>query len=307
MEIDILKSATSSLNISINRKEKLRAWRSSADEADSAPPGICHSTLWKLNTEGDVRNPDQWLKRDMWVAKNRNFCYYSMKKNKCLVYMNRARLMNATITALVKEDQAARDFAFEVQVSDEKGEFESVYFAAEDEQMQQTWMHTLSSVAHADDWNELQTVVASADFAAELSHFKLAVKNRRKAIDAEVDPFLPTFKALLWKFKQDHEEGDQMKADHWFQREMWISKNGSLCYYSKKQQKKLIYYNHVDLESCTVEELPPGSAAVEYAFEVKLRQVHGCEFEPGIFAAGTPELRRRWMKELQTLSVVYSK
>merc|ERR1712224_437667 len=124
--------------------------------------------------------------------------------------------------ALVKEDQAARDFAFQVQVSDEKGEFESVYFAAEDEEMQQKWMHTLSNVAHAEEWNEPQTVVASANFAAELSHFKLAVRNRRQSIAGQVDPYLPTFKALLWKLKQDHEDGDQKKADHWFQREMWV-------------------------------------------------------------------------------------
>jgi len=221
--------------------------------------------------------------------------------------MSRARLMNANIRALVKEDQAARDFAFQVRVSDEKGEFESVYFAAADEQMQQKWIHALSNVAHAEEWNEPQTVVTSADFAAELSLFKLAVRNRRQTIAGQEDPFLPTFKALLWKFKQDHEEGDHKKASHWYQREMWISHNGSLCYYSQKQKTNLIYYNHVDLEHCTLEELPPHSAARENAFEVNLKQVDGCDFEPGIFAADTPELRRQWIEELQKLSVVYAK
>jgi len=121
-----------------------------------------------------------------------------------------------------------------------------------------------------------------------------------------VDPFLPTFKALLWKLKQDHEDGDEKKADHWFQREMWVSKNGSLCYYSKKQEKNLIYYNHADLEHCTLRELPPSSAALENAFEVKLKQVDGCDFEPGVFAADTPELRQQWMRELKKLSVEYT-
>merc|ERR1719161_1146709 len=214
--------------------------------------------------------------------------------------MNRARLMNATITALAEEDEAARDFAFQVQVSDDKGEFESVYFAAEDEEMQQKWMHTLSSVANVEEWHEPQTVVASPNFVTELRQFKLAVRNRRASIAGQ--PFLPDFKACLWKLRQD---GDQKQALHWLKRDMWVSKNGSLCYYSAKQGKNLIYYNHADLEHCTLRELPPNSAALKNAFEVKLKQVDGCDFEPGVFAADTPELKQQWMKELQKLSIVY--
>merc|ERR1719265_1219038 len=108
--------------------------------------------------------------------------------------MNRARLMNANIRGLVKEDQAARDFAFQVQVSDDKGDFESVYFAAEDEQMQQKWMHTLSDVANAEEWHEPQTVAASPSLVVELRQFKLAVRNRRASMVGQMDPFLPHFK-----------------------------------------------------------------------------------------------------------------
>lgn len=282
------------------KKAKLRGWRSSFDV--SAPPGICHGMIYKLNTDGDVKNIEQWLKRDMWVAKNGNFCYFSMKENKRLVYMNRARLMNANIKALAKEDQAARDFAFQVQVSGDKGEFESVCFAAEDEQMQQKWMQTLSDVASAEEWHEPHTVRANPNFVRDLRQFKLAVRNRRASITGQADPFLPSFKASLWKVRQD---GDQKQADQWLQREMWVSKNGSLCYYSKKQEKNLIYYNHADLEHCTIREIPPNGAALANAFEVILKQVDGCDFEPGVFAADTPELKQQWMKELQKLSVVY--
>lgn len=38
------------------------------------------------------------------------------------------------------------------------------------------------------------------------------------------DQFAPLFKAKLWKVKA---EGDRKKADDWFEREMWIAKNGA--------------------------------------------------------------------------------
>jgi serine/threonine protein kinase len=287
--------ANSTSAVAVKKRARMRAH---AD--DSGPPGICHSTLWKLNTEGDVKNIEQWLKRDMWVAKNGNLCYFSMKENKRLVYMDRSRLMNAKIRALTETDQAARNCAFQIQVSDERGEFESVYFAAEDDECQKKWIDTLINVATTLEWDEPQTVVATTNFVQELRQFKLTVRNRRASMAGQVDPFLPCFKAMLWKLKQD---GDVKQADHWFQREMWVSKNGSLCYYSKKQEKNLIYYNHGDLEACTLRELPAGSCALEHAFEVKLKAVDGCDFEPGVFATDTPELRETWMKELAKLSV----
>ena len=63
--------------------------------------------------------------------------------------------------------------------------------------------------------------------------------NRREtvALDAGGE-FEPLFKANLWKVKT---KGNRMDEQHWLLREMWITKNGNLVYWSKKDDSNVVY------------------------------------------------------------------
>merc|ERR1719254_339203 len=85
--------------------------------------------------------------------------------------------------------------------------------------------------------------------------FRLNIKNRRLKIDhlSSGHMFEPAFKAVLWKVKA---EGDRMKEEDWFEREMWIAKNGSLVYWSKKEDRELVYYTGHDISLATFIRIP---------------------------------------------------
>merc|ERR1719263_1258381 len=84
---------------------------------------------------------------------------------------------------------------------------------------------------------------------AELRKFVVSVKNRRQKVDETLkEQFEPVFREKLWKLKA---EGDKMQEDQWFEREMWIARNGSLVYYSKKEERDLVYYTSADLMRAT--------------------------------------------------------
>eukprot|EP00746_Dinoflagellata_sp_MGD_P153487 gnl/MRDRNA2_/MRDRNA2_84274_c0_seq1.p1 gnl/MRDRNA2_/MRDRNA2_84274_c0~~gnl/MRDRNA2_/MRDRNA2_84274_c0_seq1.p1 ORF type:complete len:681 (-),score=118.19 gnl/MRDRNA2_/MRDRNA2_84274_c0_seq1:503-2314(-) len=283
------------------RRMQIRAWRTHA--VDSAPPGLRCGTLWKLKAEGQVSNEEHWHKRDMWVAQNGNFCYFSPKEQKRLVYMDRQKFASAKVIALTEIDQSARPFAFKVSIAGGSGlkrnQFETVFFAAEDQASQKLWIDILIHVGKMEAEQGSQPIVASPDWLQELSDFKLNCKNRREVITEGRSS--PCFTATLWKLKGD---GDMTIPDHWFKRSMWISKDGALCYWSPKQSQNLIYYDPCDLEKCILRRLPPGKCALPHAFEVVRKAVDGCEFEPGVFAAENEEFREQWIRELKCMPQV---
>merc|ERR1719231_1441464 len=119
----------------------------------------------------------------------------------------------------------------------------------------------------------------------EIRTIQLAIKNRRMAPEEDMkDDFVPVFKASLWKLKQD---GDMKKPEDWFEREMWVSKNGSLVYWSKREEKDLIYYTHSDLVKAEVNTVDDSLLAEtrRNGFEVRLSPQDGFEFIPGYFSA----------------------
>merc|ERR550514_598488 len=145
----------------------------------------------------------------MWVAKNGNLCYYSMKEEKRLIYMDRSKVCRAKISDVPR---SAKKFAFKLEVSEEGGTFETACFAAESAEDEKKWRAAFNNVGHT-DWFHPKTMMMTQGYLQELRDFTLQVKNRRAAFEA-------TFKANLWKLKGD---GNPKDDSHWFLREMWIA------------------------------------------------------------------------------------
>merc|ERR1719476_590080 len=133
--------------------------------------------------------------------------------------------------------------------------------------------------------------------AEDLALFRVGVKNRRQQVtEGSQAEFEPVFKAKLWKVKG---QGDRMKEEDWFLREMWIAKNGCLVYHSVRDERDLVYYTHADLERAKLVSVPNEDSFRPWAFEVQLPPAHGVEFSPGEFAAESEEMRAQWLSQLK--------
>eukprot|EP00747_Dinoflagellata_sp_TGD_P100993 gnl/TRDRNA2_/TRDRNA2_168212_c0_seq4.p1 gnl/TRDRNA2_/TRDRNA2_168212_c0~~gnl/TRDRNA2_/TRDRNA2_168212_c0_seq4.p1 ORF type:complete len:701 (+),score=150.23 gnl/TRDRNA2_/TRDRNA2_168212_c0_seq4:87-2105(+) len=270
------------------------ATRNRADDNSSKAP-LYKGTLWKLNTNGNAKDVTQWLKRDMWITAAGSLCYFSQKDNKRLVLIDGSKLASAKIR---RSDGSAKDFAFEVVYASDHDDHanETVFFAAESQDDYATWTKKLLSHTRLD----MPTIHLGEDMAEDLKIFMVNVKNRRMKVgDNSAHDFDPVFKAKLWKVKG---EGDRMKAEDWFEREMWISKNGSLVYYSKKEERELVYYTQADLSRAVIEKVPDNQSCKKFTFLVKLPPSEGVEFAPGEFAASTQGEQDDWLREFQAVT-----
>lgn len=271
-------------------KDVIRTIRNRMEDDSTLAP-LFKGTLWKMNTNGDMKDAGQFIKRDMWIAHNHSLCYFSVKENKRLVLLDGAKLNHAVIELL---EGCARDFAFKatIKAEDETDAKDTVaVFAAESEQERKDWTMKLKEAGKLDIFVTMKLGEKMAD---ELKEFRLAVKNRRIKIedDSKAD-YEPSYKAKLWKLKA---EGDIKKDDNWFLRDMWTTKNGSLAYYSAKEERDLVYYTAQDLNRCTMEKCEGGVKG--YAFTVVLESADGVEFDPGTFSAESEKGREDWMKEI---------
>merc|ERR1719382_1006850 len=129
----------------------------------------------------------------------------------------------------------------------------------------------------------------------------MTVKNRRiKVEQGEAhNEYDLLFKAKLWKLKT---EGDRNKAEDWFQRDMWIAQNGSLVYFSPKEDRDLVYYTAADVATAKVEKVKDGEACRSFCFRVILPPTKGVEFTPGEFAAESPSQLQQWLSEFAKFS-----
>merc|ERR1712079_292498 len=73
---------------------------------------------------------------------------------------------------------------------------------------------------------------------------------------------MPLHKGVLFKLNSN---GDAMKDDHWIRRDMWITQNHSLCYFSQKETKKLVLVDAAKLANASFE--PMQQAARPFAFK----------------------------------------
>eukprot|EP00439_Symbiodinium_sp_Y106_P075182 s275_g14.t2 len=283
---------TSSCKRQLTPRKVVRQARQRFEDTSSKAP-LYKGTLWKLNTDGKAEDATHWLKRDMWVACDGSLCYFSIKENKRLVLLDGIKISGAKVTTL---PNAAREFAFQLDCvnSDDHEKDISMCFSAESEQEYQKWRSLLSQASNLE--GAMQTIRLGGAVADELKQFRLAVKNRRMKVGEDTkDQFAPIFKAKLWKVKA---EGDRKKVDDWFEREMWIAKNGSLVYWSKKEDRELVYYTANDIAQAKFVLIDNEDTFHPWAFHVQLASSGGIEFAPGEFAAESEASRDRWISEL---------
>merc|ERR1712032_541194 len=180
-------------------------------------------------------------------------------------------------------------FEVKTQVDlDLDGEFDVFVFACKSKEERKVWINKLRHMGHSSSIN-LQT----------FQTFKLAMNDRRLAVeDKDLDQFEPVFKSKLWKLKS---RGDRGTPEHWWEREMWIARNGSLVFWSVREKRELVCYTSSDMSRATVTAIPDAGACRPFAFQVKPRPVNGIEFAPGEFAAPTRELCDQWISKLAAL------
>mmetsp|Transcript_48011 Transcript_48011/g.135643 ORF Transcript_48011/g.135643 Transcript_48011/m.135643 type:complete len:670 (-) Transcript_48011:25-2034(-) len=247
--------------------------------------------LWKLNSGGNPKDPAHWLQRDMWISGNGSLCYFSKREGRRLVLVDADHVSTADLARL---ECSAKDPAFTLRTRLDRDELEGGYtFACDSLADYVAWVDAIERVKA----DVMRTMTLGPVVAQDLHNFKLAVKNRRmKVSHGSKDQYDPVFKASLWKARAN---GDRMQQGDWFEREMWIAKNGSLVYWSKKEERELVYYTHTDVARARLSAVPPGRSCRPWAFEVLLAGVDGMEFTPGCFAAQSEGDRDRWISEFQ--------
>jgi len=259
-------------------------------EAESTGAPLHKGVLFKLNSDGDAKTAEHWIQRDMWIAQNHSLCYFSKKEgsqDKKLVLIDGSKLAHASFKTI----DAARPFAFRCEVSDDK-ESHAFGLAAQNQDEMDQWITHLKGAGK----NQMMVTFQLGDkLAADLKAFRITVLNRRQKVETNTDDFEPLFKAKLWKLKGD---GDSMNEEHWFEREMWTTKNGSLVYFSPKDQTDLVYYTAADIGRTKVVAVGDGKSFKPFSFEVQLPPTGDVEFAPGVFAAESAEMRKKWMSEL---------
>lgn len=248
---------------------------------------IYADVLAKLNSDGDVMKAEDYLKRDFWLSANGCLCYFSKKENRALVLLDSQLVKGGTITRLPMEN-TAMPYVFELKPFEEGIERHPEYFAAESAEKLDKWLQTFESVQNTD-------LRKTANFR-DVKAFRLRVRNQRKAVDDEASQ--PAFKSVLYKLNQD---GDALNPEHWLKREMWIAKNGSLCYFSKKENRVLMYQNAEDVRESELRVMAPEESAIPHSFEMILPPKDQMEFEPCVFAAESDQEMEMWITQLQSL------
>lgn len=126
-------------------KSRNRRAAAAADASEPTPQG---SVLWKLNTDGNPRRPEDWLQRNMWLAADGSLCYHSKKEGKALVYFSGTDIRSCTVKALGPEE-AILPNAFSMQLPPAGAlEFEPALFAAKSLIERDNWLERLEKVKY---------------------------------------------------------------------------------------------------------------------------------------------------------------
>jgi hypothetical protein len=270
----------------------IRRLRNRPEDSSTEKP-LHRGTLWKLNSNADPKDENMWIKRDMWIAANHSLCYFSVKEDKRLVLIDGMKLSTGAVQAT---SGFAKPFSFEVSTKSdaEDQDMDVTRLAAESKDALDVWMKMLKDASHMD---MVISMKLGAQMAADIEAYKMTVKNRRMKVDEGEahEQYEPLFKGKLWKLKT---EGDRKKKEDWFEREMWVAKNGCLMYYSPKEERELIYYTQSDVARAKVEKIKEGEACHSYCFRVILPPANNVEFTPGEFSADSESLRQQWLEQL---------
>lgn len=255
-------------------------------------------TLWKLRKESNAMQFANWTRRDMWIAHNHSLCYYSLKENKRQTLISAAQFTGAHFELF---PESVKDFAFKVVCHGKEDNVEEEFFlAAENHEGLEQWMDTLQQTSVME---MVVTYQLGEDMKEAVEAYRCAVNNRRMRPEAQegggsADGLAPVFKAKLYKLKTS---GDRFKEKDWYERDMWISQNNSLVYFSPKQEGPLLYYTSTDIAGASLTECPSDIACRPHVFQVVLAACNGVEFEPAYFAAESEDMRISWMKALRSV------
>jgi len=265
-----------------------RAERHQAREQEKKRP-FHNGVLYKLNSDGDIMRVEHWLKRDFWLARNGGLCYFSKKENRAQVLLDSA-LVKACVFVPLSDSESGVPWAFEVQLPcmEDGVQSKSEFFAAVSESERTMWLEKFKESTISD-------LTKTANFR-DVKAFRLRIRNLRKKINEEQGP--PRFKAELIKLGQD---GDVHNPEDWWRRDMWVAQNGSLCYWSKKENRVLMYQSADDIRGSTLRVMSPEESCKENAFEMQLPLKDGMEFEPCVFCTDTSEERDMWIRQLMGL------
>jgi serine/threonine protein kinase len=251
--------------------------------------------LWKLGASQDPSKKENWNKRDVWLSANGSLCYHSLKESKQLVLIDGHQLANADL-ALFKG--GAVEPAIEITITEEDDdddahEPEIHVFGCETQEDYTAWMDAFESARHM----AAVTMKLGRSIAVQLKEFRLNINNRRIKVENDNSKDrVPVFKSKLWKLKADTDWSDKK---NWREREMWMSQNGSLVYFSVLEDRELVYYSASDLASATVVAHGQTNSCMPWGFSVQLPDQDGVEFAPGEFAADSEELRTEWMRAIR--------
>lgn len=289
-------SATAAMSISTGNNLKLFA-------RGKATSAIYRGTLWKLGTDADPIVRADWRERVMWLDGNNGaLCYMSKKTGKKLVLLDAVRVATAEIVPIKAEHSA---FAFSFAVEAERGEGRELILATETAEEQQQWLNALQVVRDMDFMNP-RTMFMDDDLQQQVKEAKRALGNRRAEIkNLDKEEFDVVLEETVYKLKFEADPTDETK---WVPRKMWIAKNGSLCYYSKKAGgKPLQYYDASDLANAEFRTsqnncLKDAPAVFEV---VRPAEKNGTEYPEGIFAVATNESQEMWVKVLKRVKERY--
>merc|ERR1719356_909843 len=109
----------------------------------------------------------------------------------------------------------------------------------------------------------------------------------------------PLYKGLLYKLNTG---GNMEKDDQWIQRDMWIAHNHSLCYFSKKEEKRLVLIDAVKLNTANI-TVVKGKSAKNHAFEIQIkRDEDDSQLDVMRLAAENDSVMKEWIRKLKDTS-----
>jgi len=270
-------------------KRPVRAGSGPLKEDTSATKPLMQGPVWQLNPDMPSEDASQWVLCDMWLANDGNLCYYCLQEGKRLVYMGREELLNSTIVA-EPSAKTPRGCGLDIREGPNIVRLALVGAQAHDQ-----WTSALTSFIKSPT---RPPKAAMANKKNVITPLHMTCRNRRQPVPrASRRDYEPVFRAVLWK-REPHLSGP------WVAREMWISVNFNLVYYSVKEDRDLIYYTAQDLSRATIVRVPNGSnGSMPWIFQVVIPPQGGVEFAPGEFAAVSDEARESWIQEFSLQQV----
>eukprot|EP00932_Pfiesteria_piscicida_P008487 SRR837773.1892.p1 GENE.SRR837773.1892~~SRR837773.1892.p1 ORF type:complete len:349 (+),score=92.59 SRR837773.1892:43-1089(+) len=119
--------------------------------------------------------------------------------------------------------------------------------------------------------------------------------------EGPVDPsnLSPMFKGTLWILQKD---SNAMVFANWTRRDMWIAHNHSLCFYSLKDNKRMVLISAAQLTGAGLEMFP--QSVKDFAFTVVCHPKEDEEAETFVLAAENAEELEQWMDKLQQTALM---